>query len=139
MAGLAVEISNNVGEKREWRPCDYGMANAFAKIIRREFPELGIQGAVARRFGVEPGEAKGLIYGTASKRTLDRIMRNPRNFGIWLECLCDVSGVSLEQYIEEQAREAEDDRKRAEAKERHLESLEARWRARASNDSGHAR
>lgn len=128
MEAITVQNREIGGRKREIRPHDYGMANAAARKVRRDWPSNTIE-ATAGAFGLTYGEAKGVVYGTASRTTLDKMLKQG-GWGLVVELAADLLGQPLEQFIEQQAREAAHERARWEAKERSLVSLEAKLRAR---------
>lgn len=117
------------GQFRESRPRDYGMANAAARKVRRDDPTNTID-ATAHRYGLTTGEAKGVVYGTASRTTLDKMLKRG-GWALVVELAADLLGQPLEAYIAQQAQEAANERARWEAKERALVSLEAKLRSRA--------
>lgn len=136
MTGLAVKNRDNLGQFREIRPNDFGMENALAGIVRRRWPSATADNAAAE-WGLTEGEAKGVVYATASRTTLNKILKHRRGgLGLWLEIIAEVTGERLDSYITRQAEEAARERDRWTAEEQRLETLEARWRARVSNDSG---
>jgi hypothetical protein len=117
-------------------PVGFTTKNAWARWARNRYPSNGLKGLMGE-FGLTEGEARGLLYAQASQPTIDKLLDHPRGgFGLGLEILVIRTGISLEQYIEEQAKGAENERERAEERGRYLESLEARWRARCAEPAG---
>jgi hypothetical protein len=138
MSGAVVKISYE-NFRTSSKSVGFSTKNAWARWARQRYPNNGVKGLMAE-FGLTEGEAKGLIYAQASQPTIDKLLDHPRGgFGLGLEILAIRTGISLEQYIEDQARGAADERRRAEDRERYLESLEARWRARTAQQPGHPR
>jgi hypothetical protein len=102
--------------RREKRPHDYGMANSVARKLRREHPS-GTIDAAAALFGLTNGEARGAVYGTASRATLDKILKRG-GWALAVELLADLLGQPLEHFIADQAERARHERKRWEEEER---------------------
>jgi hypothetical protein len=130
-----------MGTFQEFRPAkrkqsDYGLENALAKWVRNRWPDKTIP-HVAHHFGLSESEAAKVTYATASKNTLRRLLHH-RNGGakLFMELVLDVTGYSLEQYISEQAREAEDEAEKWKAEQRRLAILAARVSGRDRLDGG---
>lgn len=116
------------------RNSDFGIENALAKIARRRWPTNSLD-HIASEWGLTTGEARGVLYASASRSTLNKIMKHRRGgLGLWLEVVAEVTGERLDTYITRQAEEARRERAAAEDRERHLSSLEARWRSRVAHD-----
>ncbi len=97
--------------------------NAWAQWARRRWPNNGLKGAMAD-FGLSEGEARGLIYATVSQSTIDKLLEHRfGGFALGLEILAIKTGITLEQHIEHQAREAANARSEWEARERHIARL----------------
>lgn len=115
------------GRLRENRPADYGMANAAARKVRREHPTNTVD-AVAGLYGLTQGEAKGVVYGTASRSTLDKMLKRG-GWSLVVELAADLLGQPLEQFIEQQAREARREQAVREADARRWERLRQNYQA----------
>lgn len=115
-----MEIREFRGEKREKRPSDYGLENALARRQRRLYPTNTID-QTAAEFRLTPGEAKGTVYGSASRSTLNKVLKRG-GWALTVELMADVLGQPLERFIEQQAREAANERKRWEEEERRHEA-----------------
>lgn len=136
MRAVAVKNSEERGRFTESRPHDYGMENALAKILRRRWPMNTVENTQAE-YDLTEGEARGAVYATASRTTLNKILKSRRGgLGLWLEIIAEVTGETLDGFLTHQAKEAADERRRAEERERHFERLEARWRDRGSERPG---
>lgn len=125
--------SDNLGRFQHSRPADYGMANAAARKVRRDHPSKPVE-AVMSLYGLTEGEARGVVYETASRTTLDKFMK-AGGWALVVELAADLLGQPLESYIEQQAREAADEKAKWEARERALVGLEAKLRAGVPNRS----
>ena len=104
---------------------DFGTKNALARIVRNRWRMRTVQ-EVMDHWDLTEGEARGVVYAQASQATLDKIKKHPN--GGWrlsLEIDALVIGLTLEQFIEQQAREASRERIEREARERHLANLSA--------------
>lgn len=78
-------------------------------------------------FGLTEGAAKGCIYTQISQATIDKLLEHPRGgFALGLEILAIKTGITLEEHIEHQAKEAANARAEWEAKERHIARLRSR-------------
>lgn len=127
-------ISEN---RRSFRKSDYGLENALAKWVRNRWPDKTVQHVAGHFRSLSEAEALKVVYGTASKNTLNRLLHDKNGGpGLFVHLVLDVSGVTLEQYIAEQAREAECERIRWEAEERKLAILQARVSGRGRLDGG---
>jgi hypothetical protein len=127
MGTTEMQIREIRGESREKRPRDYGMENALAGKVRRQYPTGTIE-AVAADYGLTHGEAKGCVYGSASRATMNKVLKR----GGWplvVELMADLLGEPLENYIEKQAERAADERRTWEAEEARLARMEANLRA----------
>lgn len=112
----AIKIPEELGRFRERRPSDYGLENALARKIRREYPSKPVE-AFASDYGLTLGEAKGALYGTASRATINKIIKSG-GWALTIELIADVIGQPLEHFIEEQAAKARHERIEWEARER---------------------
>lgn len=118
---------------------DYGLENALAKHVRNRWPEKTIA-YVAHEWDLGEAEAGRVVYGTASKNTLNRILHHKRGgFSLFVELLADCCGTTLEDYIRQQAERAAHERRTWEAEERRLETLRSRVAGLRSFDSREAR
>jgi hypothetical protein len=123
MGEAAMQFREEIRPKRE---NDYGLENALARYVRTRWPEKTI-GHVQHEFGLSESEAAKVVYAGASKNTLRRILHHKcGGFGLFVELLADVTGVSLESFIAQQAEEARVERAQWEARERSLETMRAR-------------
>jgi hypothetical protein len=109
---------------REKRPHDYGMANAIARKVRRDWP-AGTIDATAAEYRLTNGEARGVVYGTASRATIDKVLKRG-GWALAVELVADVLGQPLEHFIEEQAKRARHERTKWEAEERAAKARLAR-------------
>jgi hypothetical protein len=136
MSGALMKNRDNLGQFREIRPSDFGMENSLAGIVRRRWPSATADN-VAAEWNLTEGEAKGVVYATASRTTLNKILKHRRGgLSLWLEIIADVTGERLDSYLTREAERARHERATWEAEERRLEQLEARWRARCALDAG---
>jgi hypothetical protein len=118
------------------RSSDFGMENGLAKICRRRWPTNSLD-HIAAEWGLTVGEARGVLYAQASRSTLNKIMKHRRGgLSLWLEIIAEVTGERLDSYITRQAEEARRERATWEARERHLERLEASLRSGRPDRSG---
>ena len=100
--------------------------NAWAKHVRARWPQNTLA-EIQREWDLTEGEARGLLYAQASQPTIDKCLDHPNGgFRLGLLILCLRMQTTLEDYIETVEREAENDRVRAAARERHARSLRHR-------------
>jgi len=100
--------------------------NAWAMYARRRWPNNGVKGSMAE-WSLTEGEAKGLIYAQISQPTIDKILDHPNGgFGLGLLILTIKTKTRLENYIEQQAREANCEKRTFEAEEHRLDDMQAR-------------
>jgi len=108
-----------------------GAANAWAAYVRRRWPTNTLA-QIQSEWDLSESQARTLLYANGSLRTFDQIL-NHKNGGpslalkIW-EIRFEVT---LEQYIEQQAENARNERAKFEAREQYL----ARLQSRVSDDS----
>lgn len=114
------EIPETNCRSREKRPADYGMANALARKVRREKPVATVDW-VAAEYRLTNGEARGVVYGTASRATIDKVLKHG-GWALAVELFADLLGQPLEHFIQEQAERARHERKHWEAVERAAEA-----------------
>lgn len=108
------------------RNSDFGMEQGLAAIVRRRWP-LNPVDQIAREWGLSDGQARGVLYATASRSTLNKILKHKRGgLSLWLEIIAEVTGERLETFIEDQAKRARHERERWEAEERAAEARLAR-------------
>lgn len=113
-------------EIRAKRKNDFGLENALAGYLRRRFSDKPIPNT-QHLFDLSESEAAKAVYAQASKRLLNKILHHKNGgFGLFVELLADVTGVTLEAYIQQKAEEASRERAQWEARERHLANLAAR-------------
>lgn len=108
MQGLALENREKSSGSHEKRPGDFGLRNAFARKVRREHPSSTID-ATAAEYGLTYHEAKGAVYGEASRGTIDKAIK-AGGWALALELFAEVIGHPLETYIKEQADRARRER-----------------------------
>ena len=90
------------GNRRSRECSGDGIETALADHVRRTFAGPGIVKAVMAEWGLTDGEARGVIYANASRRTLNRILQHPRGgWGLLIEIGSSVVGKSLTSWIEE--------------------------------------
>lgn len=90
----------NYRAKREY---GFGIENALAGYVRRRWPDRPIQ-HVAHEFGLTESEASKVVYGHASKATLNKLLHHKRGgMGLFLDLIADVCGESVTDYLETQA------------------------------------
>jgi hypothetical protein len=118
--GVTVQIWKNLPAKRE---PDYGLENALAKYVRNRWPDK-TPVHVQSHFGLSESEALKVVYASASKNTLKKLLHHKRGgFALFLELLCEATGTSLDAYIEKQAEEARREAAQWNAEERRLSTL----------------
>jgi hypothetical protein len=118
-----MQFRENIRPKRE---NDFGLENALAGYVRRRWPDKPIVHA-QKEWGLSESEAAKVVYASASKNTLKRLLHHPRGgFALFVELLADACNTTLEQYIETQAERAARERSIWEAEERRLATLAAR-------------
>lgn len=121
MTEVVLTFRKNSPAKRENR--DFGLENALAGWVRREFPDKTIP-HVAHYFDLSDSEAAKVVYAQASKNTLKKLLHHKRGgFGLFVELLADACNTSLELYLKTQAERAADERKSWEARQRSHEAL----------------
>lgn len=114
--GATIKISEFRGQIREKRPADYGIENALARRQRRLYPTNTID-LTAAEFRITTGQAKGAVYGTASRTTINAILKRG-GWALTVELMADVLGQPLEDFIQRQAERARHERERWEEEER---------------------
>lgn len=126
MTGLAVQIPDEIfsglSESIGRSSGAVTTKNALARLVRRAWPAQTVKQAQAF-WDLTEGEAKGVVYATASQATLDKIKRH-RNGGWRLTLAIDalVIGRSLQDFIIEETERA---RERIETRRRRLRQMEA--------------
>lgn len=111
---------------RAFRENDYGLENALAKLARNRWPEKTVT-YVQREWSLTEAEARNVVYATASKSVLNKILRHKRGGAkLGVELVFDVTNSNLEGYIQERAREAAVEAAKWDAEQRRLAILEAR-------------
>jgi len=93
-------FSENFRAKRE---NDFGIENALAGYCRRQWPDKPIP-HIQQVWGLTESEASNVLYGHASKRTLNKILHHKRG-GPFLFCelVADVAGTTVADIITTQA------------------------------------
>jgi hypothetical protein len=104
----------------EYRPDDYGPENALARKVRNEYPVKPVERVMAE-YGLTRGEAAGVVYGTASKTTMKKVIK-ASGLGLAIELWCDVLADTLEAHLEREAKEARDAENRSQAIRRAAEA-----------------
>lgn len=105
--GTVMQFRKNIRAKRE---SDFGLENALAGYVRRRWPEKTI-GHVQREWDLSESEAAKVVYGHASKNTLNRLLHHKRGgFALFVELIADVCATSLEEHIKSQADRAAHER-----------------------------
>ena len=113
MTAIAMQISDKLGRFPE-----NGTAEALARYATRRWPEKSVQNVMAE-WGLTEGEAKGVVYGSASRSTIDKIKRHPRGgWSVMVDVDAMVIGESIQQHMEKRLAEIRRARAAAEAEER---------------------
>jgi hypothetical protein len=86
------------------RDPSYGIRNALAKKVRREYPGKPID-SLRAEYGLSEGEARNVVYGNASLRSIEKIMK-AGGLGLAIELWADALSDSLEDYLKREAEEA---------------------------------
>lgn len=103
-----------------------GLESALAKHVKDRWPDKTV-GYVSKEYNLTESEAIKVVYGEASKNTLNKLLHHKRGgFPLFLRLLEDVTSTKLETYIEQQAERAEHERRSWEEEERRLARLQAR-------------
>ena len=122
MRANVVEIRKEIRAK----PKEFGLENALAGYVRRRWPDKTV-GHVQHEFDLSESQALKVVYANASKNTLREILHHKRGgFQLFLSLISDVTGVTLEAYIEQQAAEARRERAEWQSREQHLANISAR-------------
>lgn len=115
MTGAVVKISNENCRKSD---IDFGLENALAAHVRRRWPTNTLDN-IAREWGLTVGEARGVLYAQASRPTLNKIIRHRRGgWKLWVELIGAVTGVSFDQFLEQERARLRHERERAEDMDR---------------------
>jgi len=127
MTGLAVQISDKFVAKKARR---VGSKQAWARYVRNRWPGNAVCHAQAE-WQLTDGQARGLVYGHASQRTIDDILAHPRGGPVLeLQIAAIAWGLELETFVratlEMERRRLADVRSRAESQERRLVALASR-------------
>lgn len=110
--------------------------NAWAKYVRNRWPQNTLS-AIQCEWDLMEGEARGVLYASASQRTIDKILdTDPDGFGLGLTILELRLGMTVAAYFAADAERARHDREQAEARIRHAERLEAAAEARRAERGG---
>lgn len=108
MQGLANVNRENIRSSRDFRPDNWGLKNSLARYVRRRWPQLTVA-AVSAEWGLSEGEARGVVYASASQPVIDKILKHKR--GGWmllLDIAAEVIGQDLADHLEtERERHAE--------------------------------
>lgn len=101
---------------------------AYARAAHsRTQTRWGAQAWVEAQWGLTDYEAKHLLKGNASEAVWERIVKHPNGgWSVVIPVMGAVIGMSLESYIEQQAKEAAREREQWEATEQRLAALSAR-------------
>ena len=74
---------------------DFGLENALARYVRRKWPTRTIQ-HVQHEWGLSEGLARGVVYGTATRRAINEINRHKTGGPLFLaERLAEAVGSTL--------------------------------------------
>lgn len=113
MRALTVEVLPNVRATGPRFPVDKTIRDALAEHFRREYPANATK-LLARDFGLSIDEARGVLEGRSSLKTLDQIFKHPKGgWPLLLPVMSAVIGESIDQHISKQRSEhAEQDRRR---------------------------
>lgn len=123
---------------RAKRKNDFGLENALAGYVRRRWQDKPIV-HVGHEWGLSESEAAKVVYGHASKNTLNKLLHHRRGgFGLFIELLCDATSTSLEQHIITLAQKATHERQTWEAEERRLATLARRVSGDGGNPGGNS-
>lgn len=120
-----MEIIGRDGENFPTLPLDMEMDTALAIYCERRWP-LGRRKAIEREWDLSSDEARSVVEGKASKRTISKIWKHKR--GRWrvaLPLLGAVIGCSIHDHFRNEIREAAREQERAEEHER---LARAAWR-----------
>ena len=121
--GTAMTFRKDFPAKRQ---NDFGLENALAGYCRRRWPDKAIAYA-AHEWDLTESEASKVIYGHASKNTLNKLLHHRRGgFALFLQLLEDATATRLENFIHQQAEKARNEQVRAAAEERTWAALAAR-------------
>lgn len=111
---------------RAKREKDFGLENALAGYVRRQWPDKTIP-HVMHEWGLSESEAAKVVYANASKNTLNKLLHHKRGgFGLFLRLLEDATATKLATFIEQQTQEAAREARTWAAEEKRLEALATR-------------
>lgn len=122
-------------------PLDQRRKDALAAYAQAKHQKTqtrrGAQAWCEEHWGLRPYEAKDLLKGNASEAVWERIVKHPNGgWAVVIPIMGAVIGLSLEDYIEQKAREAERERIEWQSRERDLAALAARVSERRSFSRG---
>jgi hypothetical protein len=121
MSGVVVKV-NQTSVPKSTR---FGLENALARHVRRRWPKNTIC-LVQSEWDLEAGEARGVVYGTASRTTLNKIIRHRRGgWRLGLLMLEGVTGQSLGDFIISERERLRHEREQYEERDRHLVAMAA--------------
>jgi hypothetical protein len=124
MSGEALKISDDF-----CRNPDFGIEQALARHVRNRWPSNTLD-HIGREWGLSTGEARGVLYAQASRRTLNKIIRHRRGgWKLWIELIGAVTGVSFDQFLETERTRLRHERERAAEEDRRLGEVVRHLRA----------
>lgn len=108
-----------VSEKYSKIP-EFGIENALASIVRRRWPAQTVL-RIEREWDLTNGEARGVLYGYASRATFNKILRPRRGgfvarlkaFALGVEIVAAVTEVAFDQFLEHESARLRDEQKQA--------------------------
>lgn len=117
MRAVGLKISN---ENCRNPDTGFGIENALAAHVRNRWPTNTLD-QIAREWGLTTGEARGVLYAQASRRTLNKIIRHRRGgWKLWIELLGSVTGVTFDQFIEQERLRIRHEQEAAAARDKRL-------------------
>ena len=124
MTEAMMTFRENIRAKR--KETTFGLENALAGYCRRRWPHKTIP-CVQHEYDLSESEAAKAVYANASRNTLRKLLHHRSGgFPLFVALLADATGTTLENYIQQQADEAANERRVWEAEEKRLESMRAR-------------
>ena len=105
---------------------DFGVENALARIVRRRWPTNTLCYIMAE-WGLTKGQAQGVLYATASRSTINVIIKHKRGGLRLLVTLgCLVTGETLEHFLKSEIEALENEASTARARAQSLAIAEKR-------------
>lgn len=116
-----VTLQNSSKSVRVSSEC--GLETALAAHVRKRW-QVNTVAAVMIAWDLTEGEAKGVVYGTASRSTINKVLRHKRGrLRLGLALLEDVCDQKLGEFINEERERAANARQRFEADEHALAEM----------------